>query len=61
MTLPLTVWLGIFTFISLFTTATFGRLTRMGKPVFKYHRFFAYLTLILAVIHVVSVIVKFWG
>ena len=53
----LTVLFGIITIISLFITAIFGiAFRRFGKPVFKLHRFFAYLTLLLAITHATLVI-----
>ena len=52
--IPLAIWFGILTFISLITTGSLGiAMYRFHKPVFKYHRFFAFLTIILAVIHVI--------
>jgi len=60
MVLPLTIILGILTITSLFTTATLGYLSTKGKPVFKYHRFFAFLTIILAITHASLVIQKYY-
>ena len=52
--IPLAIWFGILTFISLITTGSLViAMHRFHKPVFKYHRFFAFLTIILAVIHVI--------
>jgi hypothetical protein len=56
MALSLTVILGILTIISLVITFIFGILMKRGKPVFKYHKLFAYLTIILAVIHTILVL-----
>ncbi len=50
------ILLGIATLISLLVTITFGILMKKGKPVFKYHKFFAYLTLVLSLIHACLVI-----
>lgn len=52
--IPLAIWFGGLTFISLFTTASLGVAFHVyRKNVFKYHRMFAFLTMILAVIHVI--------
>ena len=52
--LPLAVWFGILTITSLFTTLSLGIAMHVfKKPVFKYHRFFAFLTGTLAVIHLI--------
>ena len=55
-----TILLGILTLISLITTVTLGILMRRGKQVFKYHRFFAYLTLILAINHAFLVTYRYY-
>jgi len=50
--IPLTVFFGILTIISLFATISSGvAMHRFRKLVFKYHRFFAFLTGILVLIH----------
>jgi len=55
--LPLTVWFGIAIVASLFVTAGFGvAFHRFHGPVFRYHRFFAFLTLILALFHLILVV-----
>lgn len=59
--LPLAVWFGIMTFTSLFTTLSLGIATHMGKPVFKYHRFFAFTTATLALTHLTLVILLLKG
>ena len=52
--IPLAIWLGILTITSLFTTLLLGIAMHVfHKPVFKYHKFFAYLTGILAIIHLI--------
>jgi hypothetical protein len=52
--IPLAVWLGILTIISLFTTLSLGIAMHVYKKnVFKYHRFFAFTTGTLALIHLV--------
>lgn len=52
--IPLAIWLGFATIISLFTTASLGIAMHFyNKNVFKYHRFFAFSTLTLAVFHLV--------
>ena len=53
----LTIITGIMTYSSLIITFILGILTHRGKPVLKYHRFFAYLTLLLATTHV-SIVVR---
>ena len=48
----LAVWFGILTFASLFATASLGIATHVfRKKVFKFHMFFAFTTVTLAVIH----------
>lgn len=52
--LPLAIIFGISTIISLFTTACFGIAVHVfNKNVFKFHMFFAFLTLTLAIIHLI--------
>ena len=52
--LPLAIIFGILTIISLFTTASFGITIHVFKKnVFKFHMFFAFLTLTLAIIHLI--------
>ncbi len=52
--LPLAIWLGILTIISLFVTASLGiAVYKYNKNVFNYHRMFAFLTLTLAIIHLI--------
>lgn len=52
--LPLAIWFGILTIISLFVTASLGIAVHMFKKnVFKIHMFFAFLTLTLAIIHLI--------
>ena len=54
--LPLAVIFGILTIISLFTTASLGIATHVYKKnVFKFHMFFAFTTLTLALIHLILV------
>lgn len=51
---PFFVWLGFLTFASLVTTASLGIAVHFyHKPVFRYHKFFAFLTITLATIHMV--------
>jgi len=61
--IPLAIWFGILTIILVFTTASFGIAMHVfRKNVFKYHRFFAFSTIIFAVIHAVLVILLwFYG
>lgn len=50
--LPLAIWLGFLTFACLVITVSLGiAMFYFQKPVFKYHRFFAFSTIILAIIH----------
>jgi hypothetical protein len=50
------IGLGILAFVSLIVTTVLGILMKKGKRVLKYHKFFAYLTLILVAIHTLLVI-----
>jgi hypothetical protein len=51
---PIAIWFGILTIISLFTTLSLGvAFHKYHKNVFKYHRFFAFLTGALALVHLV--------
>ncbi len=61
--IPIAVLLGFLTIILLFTTATFGILVHVyKKPVFKYHKLFAFLTLISAVAHLIlAFLLWFYG
>lgn len=57
--MPLAIWFGLFTIISLFTTFSFGiALHFFKKRVFKYHMTFAFITVSLAVIH--AILVVYW-
>jgi hypothetical protein len=59
---PLAIWLGIAAIISLFTTLSLGvAYYHFKKNVFKYHRFFAFLTGAIAVIHAVFAMMLFSG
>jgi hypothetical protein len=50
--IPLAIWFGILTIVSVFITAFFGVAMHVfRKNVFGYHKFFAALTVILAVVH----------
>lgn len=50
--LPLAIWFGFLTIISLFITAIFGIAFHVyRKNVFGYHKFFAFLTITLAIVH----------
>jgi len=52
--IPTAVWFGILTIISLFITLAFGiAVFKFQKNVFKHHIFFAYLTIIFAIIHLI--------
>ncbi len=59
--IPFLVVFGALTFLSLITTASLGvAMIRFGKDVFKAHRFFAFFTLSVAVIHVTLASVFFF-
>jgi len=59
--MPLAIIFGILTIILLFITATYGVLMyKFKKPVFKYHKIFAFLTVILALIHAVLAFMLFY-
>ncbi|MBS3163531.1 hypothetical protein J4427_02470 [Candidatus Woesearchaeota archaeon] len=52
--IPTAIWFGFLTITSLFTTLSLGvAMHYFRKPVFKYHRFFAFLTGTLALIHLI--------
>ena len=51
---PLAIWFGMLTGASLFTTASLGIAVHVfKKKVFRYHKFFAGLTVSLAIIHII--------
>lgn len=55
--IPLAIWFGIATVISLFITFSFGIIFHYFKrPVFRYHKLFAFLTIALATIHTILAI-----
>jgi hypothetical protein len=60
---PTAIWLGIATISSLLITFSFGIATfHFQKNVFKFHRFFAFLTVILGSVHLVfGVLLWFFG
>lgn len=60
---PLAIWFGGLTIISVFITASLGiAVFKYHKNVFKYHKAFAFTTLTLAVIHLVfAVLLWFFG
>jgi hypothetical protein len=54
--MQIAITLGALTFISLFTTVSLGILYyHFKKNVFKYHRFFAFTTASLAILHAIFV------
>lgn len=58
---PLAIWLGIATIVSLFTTLSLGiALHNFHKNVFRYHRFFAFFTGLMAIIHMIFAILLFF-
>ncbi|MEK6859746.1 MAG: hypothetical protein AABX54_02925 [Nanoarchaeota archaeon] len=59
--IPLAIIFGILTIISVFTTASFGiAVHKFNKKVFGFHMFFAFLTLTLAVIHLIFAFLLFF-
>ena len=63
MNIPLAIWFGGLTIISLFITAGFGvAFFKYHKNVFKYHKMFAFITITFAIIHLVlAVLLWFFG
>lgn len=61
--IPLAIWLGGLTFTFLLTTASLGvAMYVFKKPVFKYHRFFAFSTITIALVHITfAVLLWFFG
>jgi len=60
--IPLAVWFGILTILCLFTTFSLGiALHVFKKNVFKYHRFFAITTILIAIIHIVLMLLLQFG
>ncbi len=60
--IPLAIWLGMLTFIFLVITIILGMLVLKNKVKFRYHKFFAILTICVAVVHVVfAVLLWFFG
>ncbi len=56
-----TIFFGILTIILLFITAGTGIIFHyFHKPVFRFHRFFAYLTLAVALIHALLVFLAYF-
>jgi hypothetical protein len=52
--IPLAIIFGFLTILSLFITAGLGiAVHKYHKPVFRFHKFFAFLTITLAIIHLV--------
>jgi hypothetical protein len=60
---PLAIWLGFVAITSLFTTVSLGvSMYYFKKNVFKYHRFFAFFTASIAVVHFIfAVLLWFYG
>jgi hypothetical protein len=61
--IPLAIWFGFLTIISLFTTLSLGiAMFYFKKNVFNYHRMFAFTTGTLAIIHLtLGVMLWFFG
>ncbi|MDD5651038.1 MAG: hypothetical protein PHF86_11585 [Candidatus Nanoarchaeia archaeon] len=61
--IPTAIWFGFLTFTSLFTTASLGvAVFYFRKNVFNYHRFFALITVSLALIHLtLAILLWFFG
>ena len=59
--IPTAIWLGFVTLISLFVTLSLGvAMHRYKKNVFRYHRFFAFFTGTIAVIHAIFAIALYF-
>jgi hypothetical protein len=56
----LPILLGILTLAGLFVTVILGILMTKGKKTFKLHKFVAYLTLLLAIIHALIIISRYY-
>jgi hypothetical protein len=54
----LTILLGILTLGSLLATTIFGILMTKGKKTFNLHKWFAFLTILLAIIHATLIIIR---
>jgi hypothetical protein len=55
--IPFAIWLGITALIALATTISFGiAMIYFKKKTLKLHRIFAYLTIVLVIIHVIFAI-----
>jgi hypothetical protein len=61
--IPTAIWLGFITITSLFITLSLGvAMYNFKKNVFRYHRFFAFLTGSLAIIHMIfAILLWFYG
>jgi hypothetical protein len=61
--IPTAIWFGFLTFASLITTASLGIAVHVFKKnVFNIHRFFAFTTIILAIIHfILAILLWFYG
>jgi hypothetical protein len=60
---PLAIWLGIITFALLATTLSLGvAFHYFHKDVFRYHKFFAFLTISVAAVHAIfATLLWFFG
>ncbi|MFH1229653.1 MAG: hypothetical protein V1678_04500 [Candidatus Aenigmatarchaeota archaeon] len=59
---PMAIWFGLATIASLFATLSLGIAVRkFKKNVFKYHMLFAFLTALMAIIHMVLAYLLFSG
>jgi len=61
--LPLAIWFGILTIISVFITFSLGIAMHVFKKnVFKFHKLFAFLTVSLALVHaILALLLWFYG
>jgi uncharacterized membrane protein len=61
--IPLAIWFGFATGAFFILTVTFGILFfYFKKPLFPYHKYFAFITIALAVIHIIlAVLLWFFG
>jgi len=60
MVIQIVILFGILALIFLVITLIFVILMKKGKLTFKYHRFFAFLTILFAIIHIILVIWRYY-
>jgi hypothetical protein len=61
--IPLAIWFGILTAISLVITLSLGIATlHSRKPLLKYHKFSAFITIIIGTVHIIlAILLWFYG